>query len=239
MVLTKQLALASLDTCMRISGDSEPMPDEIIKSEYTSAEASVFVDHDLKVIFVTAKGSKEFKDFIYDAKFHKDTIGFVHDKPIRVHCGFSEQELSIGIQLFNYMVDITREHSDYFIVCTGHSLGKSIIELFCFRRLFLKKNKMIITYGGACTGNELFVSELNRICEDNYGFFNEKDVIPKLLEDKFNYVHGGKRIELSDIKGFEGTPANIAAAIFNHDTKRDYYNPINRLSISLNDEIVI
>ena len=235
MILTKQIALAALHQCQAISGDKGLALPEVITSEYTSASGAVVVDHDLKIIFVVFKGSKEFKDFVYDAKFHKDTICFVEDKPVRIHCGFSEQELSIKDRVSDVLFDTFVENTEYEVIITGHSLGGSIAEIYAAREC--DDRTSLITFGKACTGNKVFYDFLEENPHHNFRLYNEKDQIPKWLDGKFKYTHGGIPVELKDVRS-EVEPANPLAAIFNHDTVKDYEIAIKALPDNLNERII-
>lgn len=219
MQLTKQLALAVIDKIREFNAQ--------IKSNYTDAESMIAIDHDLKHIYCIFCGSDSPKDFILDAKFHKDTIAFINDKPVRVHCGFNESELSIHEQTMSLLVNMQCKYPEYKTIVGGHSLGKSTAELFVYRN-FKTKIDIIVTFGGALTGNQEFANDMKskRSYCKNYRIYNKDDAVPKLLEGKFNYVQTGIPVE---IKGAAGHPDSIAAALFNHDMNRNYKYPISQL----------
>ncbi|MDD5006380.1 MAG: lipase family protein [Candidatus Omnitrophica bacterium] len=241
MNITKQLALATLHQCMRIGGDQtgEEKP-VIIKSKHTDAETTIVIDDDLKIIFCIHSGSDHPKDFILDAKFHKDVIGFFDDKPVKVHCGFSESEYSIHETTVSMLMDAVCRYPSHQIVVGGHSLGGSSAELFGYRMPFeLCHNCMIITFGKADTGNENFADALEWRIPHNFRFFNENDLVPKLLAGKFNYAKSGIPIMLKNISDDRKAAKNIAAAVVNHDTHLDYWLPIQALPCELNEGIKV
>jgi len=236
MNFTKQDALASLYLCQMIGGDTKEKPVGIISSRCTSAAGMVTVDHDLKTVTATFCGSKEPKDFVYDAKSRKVTIGYLSDEPVRVHEGFNEQSLSIHDAMQVVFLKTCNLYPQYTGVISGHSLGKSVGELFALRLRELPDQIRIVTFGGALTGNRQFCDYLRVRVPHNFCFYNEQDIVPKLLRGKFSYEASGMQIELKESK-HQGHPVNVAAALFNHDTHRDYWQPISELPGKLNEGI--
>jgi hypothetical protein len=239
MIITKQLALHCITQCQNIGGDfNVGIPENIIKSDRTDAEALVVVDHDLKLITVVFKGSKEPKDWVYDAKFHKVTIGYHNDRPVRVHNGFNEQELSIHHEVDATLYETLKKFPKYLVVGTGHSLGNSLIELFVYRSNWTFN--AVLGFGGACTGNIVFKEALaEKMFPDTFiNFIYHNDKIPLLLKNKFNYEKAGKLFTLFDVRGDKSRPANKVALLFGHDTQINYYIPIRHLSMKLNERII-
>jgi hypothetical protein len=240
MIVTKQITLHCILCCQKIGGDlgMVEVPENIIKSERTDAEASVLVDHDLRLITVVFKGSKEPKDWVYDAKFHKVTIGYFKDRPVRVHSGFNEQELSIHEEVFTLLYQTVKKYPEYHIIGTGHSLGNSLIELFLYRSTL--SLDALIGFGGACTGNKAFKDALfNRINKKSFiNFIYYKDQIPLLLKNKFNYEKAGKIFTLFEFKGNKEHPADPTAFFFGHDTQMNYYLPVRHLPMQLNESVL-
>jgi hypothetical protein len=240
MIITKQIALHCILCCQKIGGDlgMVEVPENIIKSERTDAEASVLVDHDLRLITVVFKGSKEAKDWVYDMKFHKVTIGYFKDRPVRVHSGFNEQELSIHHEVNEKLYETIKKFPKYTVIGTGHSLGNSLIELFVYRSCW--PFNIVIGFGGACTGNMAFKDALfNKINKESFiNFIYYNDQIPLLLKNEFNYEKAGKIFTLFEFKGNKEHPANHAAFLFGHDTHMNYYIPVRHLPMQLNESVL-
>lgn len=250
-MFTKQMVLMTLHNCKLVAGDIKEETGELpvqfqISNPDTSAEAMITVDHDLRIVYLVFKGSKEFKDWVFDSRFHKETIDYspVAGGPVRVHSGFNNAEYSIHYEVLAKTHSLLIENPMYTLMIGGHSLGKSMAELFAYRlfqydalRTAPRTMVYICSFGGAHTGNAAFGYELSNMVHQNIAFYNEKDIVPKLLEGKFNYYRSGTPYKLEDIKGCEGSPANIVAAMVNHDIVRDYELPIKNLNCDLNASI--
>lgn len=241
MILTKQLLLASLNECQVVSGDKKLINTATftVNSNCTSATGGVVVDRDLKIIWVAFKGSKEFKDFIYDAKFRRQTVRFNSDDcKVRAHSGFWEQMLSIKDGIDDLLKKTMIEHPNYSVAITGHSLGGGIASCYSVASSYVKKDSIMITFGSPAPGNEEFKNFVLYKVGHVFRVFNERDLVPKLLNvfgDKYHHV--GYEIELSDKRRGGVAPANIAAGMVNHDTIIDYEMPIQAMAEKLNDEI--
>lgn len=220
MIIKKSDIIRTIDLCRTI-GMKKMHPALVIRSEKTTAEGAVIVHLDEKIIYNVIAGSNDPVDWVYDAKFHKDTIGFYEDKKIRVHCGFNESELSIHDAMEERLLDALKNHPDFTVIFGGHSLGGPSIELFYYRFPYeIASRALIFTFGSPCTGNELFCKLIEEKQRKLYRipivrFFHRDDFVVRLLENKFNYRHCGIPVELKSMNS--NSPDNRIAGEFNHD----------------------
>jgi len=221
------------------NGDLIDVMAKYIRSDYTDAEAVVCTDPILRIIWVVFKGSKEFKDWLIDTRFHKDTIGFINDKPVRIHCGFKEAVLSLYDSIIQELYMLQNNLPDFSTILAGHSLGGAMVDAFSI--LWNSDFELAVTFGKPCFGNEEAVKKIQgNAIHGSFSFINRRDIVPELLDGRFKYVRCGIEIPLKSKWLFSREkPDNVAAGLCNHDIFKDYIAPIATMTDEKFDRLVL
>jgi len=169
-----------------------------LNDKETDLQAGITISEKRKAIYVIFRGSESKLDWWYDLQVGKDDI----HKDIKVHKGFYNQLFdncayeslrdSLKIVLDN------EEYSNYDVYVTGHSLGKSIGELFSYFLSDEISNKItVVSFAGARTGNLAFADSFNSKKNlKHYRVSNQRD--PITCFPVINYYHTGINIRLCD-----------------------------------------
>ncbi|ORX51771.1 alpha/beta-hydrolase [Piromyces finnis] len=127
--------------------------ENILYSSYSSKTTSttnniahiISVDHDMKAIIVTLRGTLGFYDFIIDLEFDYDNLNY-KGKDYHVHSGIY-QSAKIISQPNSVIHDIVRvalnDYPDYGLVICGHSLGGGVASMLGL--LWIDPNKPYVT----------------------------------------------------------------------------------------------
>ena len=140
-----------------------------------------------ETLYITFRGSDEFRDFITDVNFFKRSLNIWNVDCGKVHSGFYNYYEKLRDICFKYII----EYKD--IVMTGHSLGSSVTYLALETKIrFPVKKVRCVTFGSPRLGNKKFVDVVDKKVAYNIRVRNSKDPIPSF--PLISYTHCGKDI---------------------------------------------
>jgi predicted lipase len=150
---------------------------ELIKTlsdSKTDTQGFIAIDHELKKYWVVFRGTKGFVDILTDVDFYKKEYKFKFGEA-KVHSGMLSAFESVRAEIDSVNFD---EHSDYEIICTGHSLGAALATLTaatCFPR-----KPSIATFGSPRVGDSDFKKAFVQAVSSSTRVVFEADAITEL-----------------------------------------------------------
>tara|TARA_Y100000816_G_C26105946_1_gene587759 strand:+ start:3762 stop:4712 length:951 start_codon:yes stop_codon:yes gene_type:complete len=174
-----------------------------ISDDETDLQVGVTLSEGKKRICIVFRGSESRSDWYYDFMIVKTglTMASKSKSPtVNVHSGFLTQLTSNGVyqDLVSTITDLIKEHPDYEICVTGHSLGGALSTLFGFMISHATDNKVtVISFASPRVGDwewkKAFESKSNLY---HYRVTNLRDAITAV--PMINYYHVGNNIRLKD-----------------------------------------
>ncbi|KAJ9070069.1 hypothetical protein DSO57_1012125 [Entomophthora muscae] len=168
----------------------------------TGGRGFIAVDHSLKSIIVTYRGSYNLRSFLVDMDFGLDDLD-VGDgtRGIKVHVGFLEYAEALGQKLIPILSDLLTLYN-YTVTLTGHSLGAAAATL---TSIYVNKemgipwsNIQLVTFGEPRTGNEAFARWFNHQSSRNLRVVNNRDIIAHVPYSFMGYFHRKREVFISN-----------------------------------------
>ncbi|KAI8323420.1 alpha/beta-hydrolase, partial [Martensiomyces pterosporus] len=156
-----------------------------------------FVAHkdDTKEIIVSFRGSTVLFDWLADAQLL--TLNWPESVPgSKVHSGFLAAFNSASDKIKSTIETILKQHPDYSIVITGHSLGGSEASIaaadFAVTHPEWKSKMALYTYGQPRTGNDVYANWLSSQPFPIYRATYKGDVVPQVPFRAMGFQHHGQ-----------------------------------------------
>jgi predicted lipase len=164
------------------------------KATDTQGLFGVAYDNTLVVAF---RGTEETKlaDWLTDLKFSQEIFPYGDaSHTIKVHSGFLKAYKSVR----DAVLEEARKTKYKRIICTGHSLGGAVANLYAVDISFrvLTVDILCYTYGSPKPGNEDFGKLYDKRIPNTFRIVNGSDGVPKL--PPHGYIHVGKFCEIGD-----------------------------------------
>jgi hypothetical protein len=169
---------------------------DFISDAETDLQVGVATNDVAKRIIIVFRGSESKLDLIYDLKVLKRNIG----NDIYVHNGFYEQLHTNDNydKITNVVTELLKQHDDYTVYVTGHSLGGALSTLYGYQlSKCITQNVIIASFASPRVGDAKFKSDFDN-CKNltHYRFTNHRDVVTST--PTFFYKHVGQSIQLSN-----------------------------------------
>ena len=171
---------------------------KFINDPYTDIQVGIAVSEGKKRITVVFRGSESLSDWYYDLMVFKHKL----KENIYVHSGFYKQLTSNSVydELVENIKTILKEHPDFDIYVTGHSLGGALSTLFGYMLAnSIENNVNVVSFASPRVGNyewkKSFEETKNLI---HYRITNKRDIVTAF--PMYKYYHVGTNIQLSDEK---------------------------------------
>ncbi|RIA89092.1 lipase [Glomus cerebriforme] len=148
-----------------------------------------------KAIVVGYRGTADVQSFISDTQFNQTSFDNPKFKNAKVHSGFLAIYNDTRNEITSLLKDLVKQHPDYKVISTGHSLGGS---LAVFQTLDLidtpglnPSNLITYTYGEPRTGNKDFADFVQSTGFKFFRVVNRNDIIPHIPPQLFEYDQYG------------------------------------------------
>eukprot|EP00158_Paraphelidium_tribonemae_P006629 Partr_v1_DN27910_c1_g1_i3_m11121 putative Lipase (class 3) len=195
-------------TCGYRCYGNENATDRVVVLDYFNMGAArvtgfVIVNHDMRAVLLSFRGSVAIQNFIYDIMFSHLTFNYPGaPKGATVHNGFWKAYEQVKDHLRGIVVKAMQDYPDYDFKITGHSLGGALavfatLDLRDHLKATIGFNKLVeaYTFGEPRLGNQAFVDFVQ-------GYLDRKeislkriisfdDLIPQLPPRWLGYVHHG------------------------------------------------
>ena len=170
---------------------------KFISDPKTDLQVGVTISEVNKRITVVFRGSESKYDWYYDLSIMKRQLW----DDVYVHSGFYNQLHTNNVyeELKNTLVELLKDHPDYQIYVTGHSLGAALSTLFGFEiaHEFNDQNIVIVSFASPRVGNKAFrktYDEKSNLV--HYRISNDRDIVT--AAPMIDYHHAGVNISLTD-----------------------------------------
>lgn len=170
---------------------------KFVSDPKTDLQVGITISELNKRITVVFRGSESKYDWYYDLSILKKQLwGDVY-----VHSGFYNQLHTNNVydDLVKTIEELIKDHPDYQIYVTGHSLGAALSTLFGFE-LAHKINEqkiVIVSFASPRVGNMSFRNEYdNKENLVHYRISNDRDIVT--AAPMIDYHHAGVNISLTD-----------------------------------------
>ncbi|RIA95885.1 Alpha/Beta hydrolase protein [Glomus cerebriforme] len=156
-----------------------------------------------KLIVVSFRGTvpDNIKTVITDAKFL--FTDYPPAKDAKVHTGFYQAFLETQSDVFNEVQNLHKQHPDFKVLYTGHSLGGALtllsaLDLVQNSTSFIpNKNFFVVTYGQPRVGNSVFSKYVDKTLKVTR-VTNGDDPVPHLPPQFVGYEHHSGELWISD-----------------------------------------
>lgn len=188
---------------------------EFISDKKTDLQVGITLNETKKRICIIFRGSESITDWYYDAQVMKKQL----EDNIYVHQGFYNQLYKNDNynKITNIVIELLKEHDDYQIYVTGHSLGAALSTLYGYQLSKAIHQKIIVvSFASPRVGNNDFRFDFDkRENLSHYRFSNQRDIITSI--PIFYYHHVGQNIQLFD-DGYKFYPnydySSISCSLF-------------------------
>jgi hypothetical protein len=172
---------------------SKGVVDADLSDEDSGLQMAVFLKKEHNRIYVVFRGSEqtELKDWMQDAKIHKDDLG----NGVFVHHGFNSVLQGHKDEIYPVLKKLHKQNPTAEIVVTGHSLGGALSTLFGYMaaKELPKSTVRVISFASPRVGNETFRIEHDKIPNlTHVRVVNNRDAIT--ATPSFYYSHVGKTV---------------------------------------------
>jgi len=171
---------------------------KFINNAVTDIQVGVAVSEGKKRATVVFRGSESMADWYYDLMVFKHKLV----DNVCVHSGFYKQLTmnSVYDELVISIKNILKEHNDFDVYVTGHSLGGALSTLFGYMlSKEIENNVKVVSFASPRVGNyawkKSFEEQKNLT---HYRITNKRDIVTAF--PIYKYYHVGINIQLSDNK---------------------------------------
>jgi predicted lipase len=187
---------------------------QTVRNVDTGGYAIVTINHEFQSIFVSYRGTSDFKNMITNLQIWYSVADWDEHEPvfmdslfntdnIKIHSGFERLYISIRNQILPPIYAAAMNYPDYKVVFTGHSLGGALATLSAvdFHQLLGFGNRIsVYTYGQPRLGNTSWANYLDRLPFANriYRLVKAGDPISHLPPSSFGYAHNRQQFQLDE-----------------------------------------
>lgn len=158
---------------------------KVLYNQETSTEGYVGYDSTHKQIWVVFRGTDDYADWLNDGESWMNDFSCVSDcNDCKVHHGFNKCFESVRDDMYNAVVALVKQYSDYSLIVTGHSLGGAMALLGALYleqyHTELGKSPTYYSFGSPKVGNDNFASFAETHITNSYRVTHFKDTVPHL-----------------------------------------------------------
>jgi len=168
-----------------------------ISNPLSDMQGFVARDDTKKEIVVSLRGSASLTDVLLDTQVVLAPFispGVKLPAGIRVHTGFLIAWDSVALEIIVVLSQQHKQHPDFAIVTTGHSMGGSVALLgaVALKKHFPESEIRTYSYGSPRAGNELFAKYVNETFGANaHRVVHTNDGVPTMIPTLLGYHHHG------------------------------------------------
>ncbi|KAI8140911.1 catalysis At the Interface: the anatomy of A conformational change in A triglyceride lipase [Fennellomyces sp. T-0311] len=177
------------------------------KTPTHDTNAMVVRDDDLKRITAVFRGSVSRENF--EADLDQVLISYPPASGTRVHRGFYNSYQEVADQIIPVIEQQVREHPDYFLAATGHSLGGTT-SLLCALDL-QRRGYEVYEYsqGSPRVGNRAFAQHIINSGLPYTRLTNKKDMFVDIPSRVFLYIHAGEEFWIREDNQIQVCPNGL------------------------------
>ena len=171
---------------------------KFINDPDTDIQVGIAISEGKQRITVVFRGSESISDWYYDLMVFKQKL----KDDIYVHSGFYTQltRNSVYDELVESIKMLLKDHPDYNIYVTGHSLGGALSTLFGYMLANTVENNVnVVSFASPRVGNYEWKKSFEETRNlTHYRITNKRDIVTAF--PLYRYYHVGTNIQLSDEK---------------------------------------
>lgn len=164
----------------------------------TSTAGYIARDDQRREIVVAFRGSQQLKDFLVDGAlvqvpYESPGVQLNTTDVVMTHAGFLLAYNSVYGTVLDGVGSQLKQHKNYSIVSTGHSLGGALASLgsLSIKSNFPMANVRLYTFGQPRTGNAAYADLVQQVVgsENIYRAVHTYDGVPTMVPEELDYRH--------------------------------------------------
>jgi len=178
---------------------------KIFDYEPTRLYLYVAVNHRLKVIVVSFRGTHDFKGWLVDFDIIKTSVSEL-GVGVSVHAGFYKSYMAGHDVVKEQVEELIGKYPSYELHVVGHSMGAALASLQAqaLAHQFPQKKIKLTTYGQPRVGNQAYATMVNKLSNlDAIRFVHASDPVPHGPPEGLGFYHPDREVWCPKSKGKE------------------------------------